>query len=118
MTSADLLSSSAGITGNILSSGLGGFVGTGIPGYAGTTIFVYNLAPDTQETTLWQLFGPQGCVQNVKIVRDQNTQKCKGYAFITMTTSEEAANAIQNLNGFLLGNRVLQVSFKVPTARK
>ncbi len=33
---------------------------------AGWCIFVYNLAPDTEENILWQLFGPFGAVQVVK----------------------------------------------------
>lgn len=78
----------------------------------GWCIFVYNLAPDTEDSVLWQLFGPFGAVQSVKVIRDFTTQKCKGFGFVTMTNYEEAMIAIQNLNGFTLGNRVLQVSFK------
>jgi len=33
----------------------------------GWCLFVYNLAPETEESTLWQLFGPFGAVQNVKV---------------------------------------------------
>jgi len=75
-------------------------------------IFVYNLAPETEENILWQLFGPFGAVQNVKVIRDLQTNKCKGFGFVTMTNYEEALVAIQSLNGYTLGNRVLQVSFK------
>lgn len=75
-------------------------------------IFVYNLAPETEENVLWQLFGPFGAVQSVKVIRDLQTNKCKGYGFITMTNYDEAVVAIQSLNGYTLGNRVLQVSFK------
>ncbi|CAF0948821.1 unnamed protein product [Rotaria sordida] len=78
----------------------------------GWCIFVYNLAPETEENMLWQLFGPFGAVQNVKIIRDFQTQKCKGFGFVTMTNYDEALMAINSLNGFTLGNRVLQVSFK------
>ncbi|KAK3787324.1 hypothetical protein RRG08_056043 [Elysia crispata] len=78
----------------------------------GWCIFVYNLAPDTEDNVLWQLFGPFGAVQSVKVIRDYATSKCKGFGFVTMTQYEEALMAIQNLNGFTLGNRVLQVSFK------
>jgi len=78
----------------------------------GWCIFVYNLAPDTEDSVLWQLFGPFGAVQSVKVIRDFTTAKCKGFGFVTMTNYEEALMAIQNLNGFTLGNRVLQVSFK------
>lgn len=79
---------------------------------AGWCLFVYNLAPETEDSTLWQLFGPFGAVQNVKVIRDFQTQKCKGFGFVTMTNYDEALVAIQSLNGFALGNRVLQVSFK------
>merc|ERR1711935_159161 len=46
-----------------------------LPGMAATNgsgwcIFVYNLAPETEENILWQLFGPFGAVQNVKVIRD------------------------------------------------
>ncbi|CAF1676299.1 unnamed protein product, partial [Adineta ricciae] len=78
----------------------------------GWCIFVYNLAPETEESILWQLFGPFGAVQNVKIIRDFQSQKCKGFGFVTMTNYDEALMAINSLNGFTLGNRVLQVSFK------
>lgn len=79
---------------------------------SGWCIFVYNLAPETEENVLWQLFGPFGAVQNVKVIRDFQTQKCKGFGFVTMTNYEDALVAIQSLNGYALGNRVLQVSFK------
>lgn len=79
---------------------------------AGWCLFVYNLAPDTEENLLWQLFGPFGAVQSVKVIRDLQTNKCKGFGFVTMTNYDEALVAIQSLNGYTLGNRVLQVSFK------
>ena len=79
---------------------------------SGWCLFVYNLAPETEENVLWQLFGPFGAVQNVKVIRDFATQKCKGFGFVTMSNYEESLMAIQQLNGYTLGNRVLQVSFK------
>ncbi|KAF8571239.1 hypothetical protein P879_02341 [Paragonimus westermani] len=85
----------------------------------GWCIFVYNLAPDTEESILWQLFGPFGAVQTVKVIRDPVTAKCKGFGFVTMSNYEEALLAIHSLNGYNLGNRVLQVSFKTtPNTRQ
>jgi hypothetical protein len=80
--------------------------------YSGWCIFVYNLGPETDDHILWQLFGPFGAVQSVKIIRDVQSQKCKGFGFITMTNYEEAVTAINCLNGLNLQNRILQVSFK------
>ncbi|XP_017766069.1 PREDICTED: ELAV-like protein 3 isoform X4 [Eufriesea mexicana] len=92
-----------------------------LPGNAmngsGWCIFVYNLAPETEENVLWQLFGPFGAVQSVKVIRDLQTNKCKGFGFVTMTNYDEAVVAIQSLNGYTLGNRVLQVSFKTSKSK-
>ncbi|XP_075382005.1 uncharacterized protein LOC142421295 isoform X5 [Mycteria americana] len=96
--------------------GLAG-VGLGAPS-AGWCIFVYNLAPEADESVLWQLFGPFGAVTNVKVIRDFATNKCKGFGFVTMTNYEEAAMAIASLNGYRLGDRVLQVSFKTSKQHK
>ncbi|XP_008101971.2 ELAV-like protein 3 isoform X5 [Anolis carolinensis] len=79
---------------------------------AGWCIFVYNLSPEADESVLWQLFGPFGAVTNVKVIRDFTTNKCKGFGFVTMTNYDEAAMAIASLNGYRLGDRILQVSFK------
>ena len=107
------------LTGGPILPGAGN--GTGAAGTAaaaaalngsGWCIFVYNLAPETEENILWQLFGPFGAVQNVKVIRDLQTNKCKGFGFVTMTNYDECLVAIQSLNGYTLGNRVLQVSFK------
>ncbi|NWU07695.1 ELAV3 protein, partial [Cephalopterus ornatus] len=92
-------------------------VGLGTPG-PGWCIFVYNLAPEADESVLWQLFGPFGAVTNVKVIRDFATNKCKGFGFVTMTNYEEAAMAIASLNGYRLGDRVLQVSFKTTKQHK
>lgn len=81
-------------------------------GCSGWCLFVYNLAQETEENVLWQLFGPFGAVQNVKVMRDLSTHKCKGFGFVTMTNYDEALSAVAALNGFALGSRVLQVSFK------
>ena len=46
----------------------------------------------------------------LQVIRDLQTNKCKGFGFVTMTNYEEALVAIQSLNGYTLGNRVLQVN--------
>jgi len=91
-------------------NGAGGGAAGG--GGTGWCLFVYNLAAETEENVLWQLFGPFGAVQSVKVVRDPATNKCKGFGFVTMTNYDEALMAIAANNGYQLGGRVLQVSFK------
>jgi hypothetical protein len=54
------------LAGDLLAGGslLSGMAATNGSGWC---IFVYNLAPETEENILWQLFGPFGAVQNVKV---------------------------------------------------
>ncbi|KAM4625178.1 ELAV-like protein 1a isoform 2-T2 [Polymixia lowei] len=99
---------------------MGGMGGVGVPGNStsGWCIFIYNLGQDADEGILWQMFGPFGAVTNVKVIRDFNTNKCKGFGFVTMTNYEEAAMAIASLNGYRLGDKMLQVSFKTSKGHK
>ncbi|XP_061681679.1 ELAV-like protein 1 [Syngnathoides biaculeatus] len=85
---------------------------------SGWCIFIYNLGQEADEAMLWQLFGPFGAVSNVKVIRDFNSNKCKGFGFVTMNNYEEAAMAIHNLHGYRLGDKVLQVSFKTSKGHK
>lgn len=105
------------LTGDLLGNTLMGTAANAITG-SGWCIFVYNLAPETEENVLWQLFGPFGAVQSVKVIKDMQTSKCKGFGFVTMTNYDEAVVAIQSLNGYTLGNRVLQVSFKTNNTKQ
>ncbi|XP_033967484.1 ELAV-like protein 1a isoform X4 [Gymnodraco acuticeps] len=91
-----------------------------VPGNSnsGWCIFIYNLGQDADESILWQMFGPFGAVTNVKVIRDFNTNKCKGFGFVTMSNYEEAAMAIASLNGYRLGDKMLQVSFKTSKGHK
>lgn len=85
---------------------------------SGWCLFVYNLAPEVEENVIWKLFGPFGAVQQVNLVKDAQTNKCRGFAFVTMSDYNQALMAIQSLNGSTLANRVLQVSFKTSKVRK
>lgn len=71
------------------------------PGPGGWCLFVCNLTPDTEEATLWRLFGPFGAVRSVKVVRDPGTNRCRGYGFVNMTNYTEALLAIHHLNGLV-----------------
>ncbi|TRY82663.1 hypothetical protein DNTS_032598 [Danionella cerebrum] len=99
-----------------MSSGSGMNMGGNSP--SGWCVFVYNLGPDADEGMLWQMFGPFGAVANVKVIRDFNTNKCKGFGFVTMVNYEEASMAISSLNGYRMGDKVLQVSFKTNKSHK
>jgi cold-inducible RNA-binding protein len=75
-----------------------------------TNIFVGNLAYQTTETELEAAFAPYGAIERVSIVRDRDTGQPRGFAFVEMTNAEEAAKAIEGLNGAALGGRNINVN--------
>jgi cold-inducible RNA-binding protein len=75
-----------------------------------TNIFVGNLSYQTTEAELESAFGAFGAVERVSIVRDRDTGQPRGFAFVEMTNSDQAANAIQGLNGTEMGGRAINVN--------
>ena len=65
----------------------------------GNRLYVGNLSFNATETDLMDLFGQAGTVKDVALIQDRVTGKSRGFAFVTMTTDQEAANAITQLHG-------------------
>jgi len=61
-------------------------------------VYVGNLGYDVTEEELQQLFNTHGQVESVSMIRDPDTNRSKGFAFIEMPSSTEAQAAIQALN--------------------
>jgi RNA recognition motif-containing protein len=72
-------------------------------------LFVGGFPLNITELELVMLVSPHGEVNTIKIVRDKKTGKCKGYAFLEMTSKEGADNAMEALDGTFLGDRQLSV---------
>ncbi|OFV90839.1 MAG: RNA-binding protein [Acidobacteria bacterium RIFCSPLOWO2_12_FULL_65_11] len=73
-------------------------------------LYVGNLPYEIGETELQELFGPFGSVDSVRVMRDMATGRARGFAFVEMTTDEEAQTAAAKLNGHQLGGRALTVN--------
>jgi RNA recognition motif-containing protein len=73
-------------------------------------LFVGNLPYTTGETDLQDLFARAGTVDTVKVMRDMATGRARGFAFVEMSTEEEARRAIDQLNNFQLDGRGLTVN--------
>jgi RNA recognition motif-containing protein len=71
-------------------------------------IYVENLAADTTETELTDLFSTCGNVVAVNIAVDVD-RKSRRFGCVTMVTSEGAQAAIRDLNGKTLGTATLAV---------
>ena len=76
----------------------------------GKKLYVGNLPYDTVETQLQDLFAQAGAVQSVKVMRDMATGRARGFAFVEMSSDDEAQTAIDQLNGQDLGGRALTVN--------
>jgi RNA recognition motif-containing protein len=75
-----------------------------------TNIFVGNLSYATTESELESAFSAYGAVERVSVVRDRESGQSRGFAFVEMTNSEDAAKAIAGLNGRDINGRSLNVN--------
>ena len=79
-----------------------------------TKLYVGNLSFDITEGELRQLFTPFGTVTSCNLIMDRMTDRPRGFAFVEMGSSDEAAKAINDLNGKEVGGRALVVNEAKP----
>lgn len=79
-----------------------------------TKLFVGNLDFKITENDLQDAFAAHGTVVEANLVTDRTTGRPRGFAFVTMSTPEEAQKAIEALNGKELGGRALSVNVARP----
>ena len=73
-------------------------------------LYVGNLAFQTTSQDLQELFAQAGTVESASVIEDRDTGQSKGFAFVEMSTEEEAAAAIEQFNGKEVGGRALKVN--------
>ncbi|MEM6820743.1 MAG: RNA-binding protein [Verrucomicrobiota bacterium] len=73
-------------------------------------LFVGNLPFKTTEGELQDLFSQHGDVTDVFIPKDRNTNRPRGFAFVTIEDQTAAQAAIDALNGHDLGGREINVN--------
>ncbi len=73
-------------------------------------LYVGNLSPSVDSAMLEAWFKEFGVVESVNIVTDRETSQGKGYGFVQMASEQEAAAAIQALNGKEVEGRMLKVA--------
>ncbi|HIO02787.1 MAG TPA: RNA-binding protein [Alphaproteobacteria bacterium] len=62
-------------------------------------LYVGNLQREFNEVDVRELFSPYGQVDSVTIIRDSDTRRPKGFAFVEMPIVIQAKAAINALNG-------------------
>jgi cold-inducible RNA-binding protein len=75
-----------------------------------TKLFVGNLSFNTTENDLQDAFAAHGTVTEANLMTDRATGRPRGFGFVTMSSPEEAQNAISALNGANLDGRNLTVN--------
>ncbi len=77
-------------------------------------LYVGNLPYTTSESDLQALFSKAGTVKSVTLIKDRDTGRSKGFAFVEMETQAEAQKAIGMFNGTELADRSLTVNMARP----
>ena len=76
----------------------------------GRRLYVGNLSFNTTDSALQEHFGKAGTVTSVSLITDKFNGRSRGFAFVEMSTDEEAQNAITNFHGKDLDGRELTVN--------
>ena len=83
-----------------------------------TKLYVGNLPFETTESDLQALFEGAGQVSTINIVRDRDTGRARGFAFVEMSDVESARRAITELDRYQYGGRSLTVNEARPMATR
>ncbi len=73
-------------------------------------MYVGNLSYTVSSADLEQLFAQHGTVRSAEVVADRETGRSKGFAFVEMSSDDEAQSAITALNGSEHDGRTLTVN--------
>src|SRR4051794_12880045 len=76
----------------------------------GRRLYVGNLPYSATEEQLTELFGRAGKVDNVRVMRDMATGRARGFAFVEMSSDDEAQKAITEFHEQQMDGRALVVN--------
>jgi cold-inducible RNA-binding protein len=79
-----------------------------------TKLYVGNLPYTVTEESLQEMFSKVGAVKSVSLIKDRDTGRSKGFAFVEMENQEDAQKAITQFNGNSIEGRNLTVNFARP----
>jgi len=82
------------------------------------TIRVTNISEDTTEADLQELFGRFGRISRVYVAKDKETLQSRGFAFVSFTQRDDAAKAMDKLQGYGYDHLILKLEWARPSAPK
>jgi RNA recognition motif-containing protein len=77
-------------------------------------LYVGNLSFTTTEDDLRALFAQAGSVVSVDLIKDRDTNRSRGFAFVEMSNQAEAQKAISMFNAHTMNDRNLTVNLARP----
>jgi len=82
-----------------------------------TNLIVNYLPPEMDSSLLQKIFAPYGDIVSCKVVMDHKTNLSKGYGFVKFKTKEQATAAVEKLDQYHIGGKVLKVACARKTER-
>lgn len=82
------------------------------------TIRVTNISESTTEADLQDLFKPFGRISRVYLAKDKETMQSRGFAFVSFVNKDDAAKAMEKLQGFGYDHLILKLEWARPNAPK
>jgi translation initiation factor 3 subunit G len=82
------------------------------------TIRVTNLSENTTEADLQDLFQRFGRISRVYLAKDKETMQSRGFAFVSFVNKDDAAKAMDELQGFGYDHLILKLEWARPNAPK
>jgi len=73
------------------------------------TVFVDNLGPNVAESMLFKTFNQVGVISSARVVRDPNTGKSLGKAYLNFVNPVDANRALTTMNGKLIDGRPVRL---------
>ena len=87
--------------------------GADAKGPSGSNLFVFHVPAEWTENELFTQFAPYGNIVSYRIARERETNRPKGFAFVSYDNAGSAMGAIAGLNGMVVSNgKRLKVSIK------
>lgn len=82
-------------------------------------LYVGNLSYGTTEEDLWKFVTQKGFeVEEATVIQNHDTNRSRGFGFLTLKSADQLQPAIEKCNGALLDGRRLAVSVARPKTAK
>lgn len=81
-------------------------------------IFIGNLSYHMEDEELADLFAQYGDVESARVIKDRETGRSRGFAFVVMNNNDDANNAIESLNGHEVNGRPMRVNEAIEKERR